>query len=845
MEGKMDEPRFIEILGLEQVHKLQEAICDFTGCSVLISDEKTDGTEPYIYEKADGGFGFVVPLRKNDAVVGRISSCDELSKDVASSKRLSYEECNRLAVFIDRVAALLMEQAVNKYESRQNSIEMERENHMKSDFLANMSHEIRTPMNSVCGMAEMALREDLPESARGYIEQIQIASHSLLEIINDILDFSKIEASKMDINLSEYNLVSVIDDVSSIMMARIGTKNLDLLLDVNPFLPKRLMGDCDRIKQVIMNLMDNGVKFTRQGRVRLSVDFEPISDRQMKLMVSVEDTGIGIKEQDKDKLFHSFEQVDSKRNRNVEGAGLGLAISKRLVELMDGEIHVESTFGQGSCFSFSIPQIVVDGDPAILVDETKTIVAGIMTDNENIYEELELDLHRFHVTTKQILLINDLPSLVSDKADFLFVDQSMFSKSVQEFLKTDGADIKTIVMVGQGTLPEYSISNIMRVRKPLYSATIGRILMGYPLTRELDDERAGFDFVAPEAEVLIVDDNEINLAVAEGLMAPLQMQIDTVLGGRECLDKITSKHYDLIFMDHMMPEIDGVETTHMIRRFYPDYDTVPIIALTANAMEESKSMFLVEGMNDFIMKPIDTRVMIDKIRQWLPKDKLHRISDVEKASILESLDEPMEDSFLDELKSAGILDVATALQRLGSEKLYLTVLRDYYRVIDQKINAITEALEENDWRAYEIEVHALKSSSRQIGADDLSDLAALLEKAAKDRDLAFMLVHTKKAIDMYLEVKGLLAEFDLEEAEEEPHQDKKEADSSDLEIIFKEMREASEELDMDALEESFQALNQYKYPVEQGEIYQKLGKAVSGMNVDEVSILLEEWENLL
>jgi signal transduction histidine kinase/ActR/RegA family two-component response regulator len=384
---------------------------------------------------------------------------------------------------------------------------------VKSAFLANMSHEIRTPMNAILGMAEMALRGDLAQEEREYIEQIQIASEGLLTIINDILDFSKMESGKMQIIDCEYAVLNMVKEVSSLVQGKVKDKGLTLSVQVDPNIPRILFGDENRVKQVLINLVNNAVKFTDEGSVTIQVDYERTEDQERVLLkVAVKDTGMGIKEEDIERIFNSFEQSDTYRNRKKEGSGLGLSISKQLLLLMGGDISVESVYQQGSCFSFYVPQKIIDATPC------------------GPYEE----------------------------------------------------------------------SASRRSRKSEYSK-----------------------FRAPDAKVLIVDDNLVNLKVAAGLMKPFEMQVDTAKSGRQALEKVKEKEYHLIFMDHMMPDMDGVETAHRIREMEGDYyQQVPIIALTANALSGAREMFMEEGLNDFIAKPIDMKELSDKILEWLPFELL-------------------------------------------------------------------------------------------------------------------------------------------------------------------------------------------------------------------------------
>ncbi|MCH5259146.1 MAG: response regulator [Lachnospiraceae bacterium] len=389
----------------------------------------------------------------------------------------------------------------------------ENASHVKSAFLANMSHEIRTPMNAILGMTEIALRGELEQQQRDAVEQIKSASMTLITIINDILDFSKMESGKMEIVEADYDLMTLVQDVYHIISGKVEEKNLKLEIRIDPTMPKGLYGDEIRLKQVLINLVNNAVKFTDQGSICLDIGYEK-KEEDILFKVSVKDTGIGIKPDDLERIFNSFEQSDTFRNRKKEGSGLGLAISRQLLILMGGEIHVESVYRQGSNFSFEVPQRVTSDEPC-----------G------------ELNLEKRQPRTLQ--------------------------------------------------------------------------------TTEYEN------FRAPGAKVLIVDDNLVNRKVAAGLMKPFAMQIDTAKSGEEAIEMVKQKEYHLIFMDHMMPDMDGVEATHVIRELEGEYyQKVPIIALTANAISGVKEMFLTEGMDDFIAKPIDFKELSEKIVHWLPFELL-------------------------------------------------------------------------------------------------------------------------------------------------------------------------------------------------------------------------------
>lgn len=390
----------------------------------------------------------------------------------------------------------------------------EESNQTKSTFLANMSHEIRTPMNAICGMTDMLLDEEMSEQGRECTASIKSASNSLLNIINDILDFSKLESGKMTIVKEEYYTASVIHDLMNMMEVRVKEKPVVLNAKVQDTIPRKLYGDSGRIRQILINIMGNATKFTQEGTVTLEVEWQPEDSKHGRLKFSIKDTGAGIKEEDLDKLFNAFEQVDINKNKGIEGTGLGLSICKLLVEQMGGKIWVESEYGKGSTFHFYISQEIRDSAPC------------------------------------------------------------EYGKNVQ---KTE--------------IKQFEIN-----------------------------------FRAPEAKVMVVDDMKINLRVAAGILKKFGIVPDLVDNGLDCVELIKKKKdYDLIFMDHMMPEVDGIEATGMIRSMKEEYtDQLPIIALSANAVKGMDKEFKDGGMNDFVPKPIEVEFLAEKLLQWLPEEKIER-----------------------------------------------------------------------------------------------------------------------------------------------------------------------------------------------------------------------------
>lgn len=381
-------------------------------------------------------------------------------------------------------------------------------NQAKSVFISNMSHEIRTPINAVLGMDEMILRETTDEQIRSYAYDIKNAGRMLLSIINDILDYSKIEAGKMEILPDDMMLGNMLDDINRLIDIKAKEKDLDFIVDVSPELPSKVYGDELRIKQVIINILTNAVKYTPKGSVTFSVNGVQTADHKLAMHVSVADTGIGMKKEDMKDLFSAFQRLDEKRNRNIEGTGLGMSIVVRLLEQMGTKLEVESVYGEGSVFYFTLELPVTDDSP-----------------------------------------IGDIQ-----------------------------------------TLHERRMKAELSVRKPY----------------------------AKGARILVVDDNQINLAVLEGLMKDYEVELDCAISGKRALKMIRAKEYDLILLDHLMPEMDGIETLGHIRDMGGRYEKLPVVALTANVSGDSRRRYMQAGFSDFLEKPISVPELERVLEEFLP-----------------------------------------------------------------------------------------------------------------------------------------------------------------------------------------------------------------------------------
>lgn len=752
---------------------------------------------------------------------------DEYVEAVKKVRIVDKKTIDKAARSLSVFANVLSDMAYKSHTLYLNNIEMEKNSNMKSDFLANMSHEIRTPMNAVLGMVDLALREEMSPVARNYINQIKVSGKNLLVIINDILDFSKIESGKMEIIPDTYEFFSVINDIANIINNRIGEKDIEFTMDISPKMPKNLYGDNFRIHQILLNLMNNAVKFTQHGEVHLKVDCEFRSDEEVLLKISVSDTGIGIKKEDLHKLFNSFQQVDSKRNRNVEGTGLGLAISHRLLELMNGSINVTSEYEKGTTFYVELPQRVVDKMPSVPPLD-KPVTVAVSSDNEYFKKQIFKDLRRIGADCYEINVCDSFDDI---KPDYIIIEKSKLTDLQLEYIMKN-QDLKCIAINSYSSQSSIMLPNVRVMQKPVYSLALYNTMGISNITLFNDSSNAdSFTFTAPDAHVLIVDDNAINLTVASELIRPLNICVDTATSASEAIEKLKQTKYDLIFMDHMMPEVDGVEATHIIRRLMPNYNGVPIIALTANAVNGAKEMFLEEGMDDFVAKPIEIKEITAKLRQWLPKEKIIPAD----GSVMPET-QPSEPEII---KIDG-LDVEQAVERLGTPALYMSVLREYYGAIDKKSGLVEEYVKTERWRDYTIEVHSLKSTSKQIGASHVSELAAALEKAGNDGNIEFIKNNTEEMLSEYRDLKKLLQPYFSDDNAKE----RRYAEQSEIIEMLDEMQEAIDNFDTLQIDEVIDKMSGFDYSDEQQACFESLKQAAEISDIDSCAEAAARWREL-
>ena len=597
-------------------------------------------------------------------------------------------------------------------------------------FLTNMSHELRTPINTILGLSELILRESQEDAIKEYALDIRHAGNVLLSLVSDILDFTKIEAGQMALTDGIYDISSLLNDLINSISVQLRKKKLDLELDIAQDIPYKLSGDEIHIRQIIGNLLSNAVKYTERGKVTLHIGWKKISEEEIELDLFVKDTGIGIKEEDMTKLFGVFQRMDTiSKSKHDNNTGLGLAITNRLVEMMGGKLEVQSTYGKGSVFSFTLVQKVVDSTP--------------LGDFEKQYHE--------------------------------------------------------------------SIHSTKNYKQK---------------------------FIAPMGRILIVDDNAMNLAVAQGLLKETRLQVDVAASGEECLELLKRKTYHVICLDHMMPGMDGVETLHEIRKLEsnPSVDT-PVIALTANAVSGARDFYLKEGFQDYLTKPIDADKFETMLIEYLPANIVY-LTKEQKESDADDWENEAEVGAMESKLSGMGFNVRNGLKYMGNDiVLYGNVLRDFHLIMKEKGDALRDFLKKRDMSGYAIIVHSLKGNARNVGADDLADEAFELEKMSKAGQLEDVEVRSPILFNlmknMRKDLKAYLDSEDKNKKSEEVQEETKLTMSDDeWKNALRELAGRLDDFDGDSVNDKLKELKRYDRPEADKKVLRLCEKAVKDYAYD-------------
>ena len=620
----------------------------------------------------------------------------------------------------------------------------------KATFLENMSREIRTPMSEVLRLIEMIAHEAVRPEVVGYAEKSRASVQQLLSVINDILDYSRLEDHKTEITPVRYDLSSLINDMVNIAAEAAGRKSIDFNIYADHDIPKILYGDEYHIRQVILNILNNAVKYTERGGVNLRIGYDRIDETHISLRIAVVDTGVGIREEDLDRIFVPFEGIDHREDAQAVGTGLGLSIVKRLLDLMDSELEIHSVYGVGTTFSFALTQQVEEWEP----------------------------------------------------------------------------------------LGDYT--------RAYHDAALGAF--------------SGLDFTAPDAEILVVDDTPVNLVVFTNLLSDTGMQIDTASGGEEMLRLAAQKKYDLIFLDHRMPGMDGVEAFHALRDMKEENPNLktPVIALTANAVTGARQLYIEEGFTDYLSKPVNALRLAQVVQKYLPEEKVVTETEretgeswgtgtmthfsphgeqpslsVEKRVIVPvpadsddkklPLEGKLSAKLTDEVSSLPGIDRTAAITNCGSEKTFEKALKVFYDTLDERADEIERYEAGGDIKNYTIAVHALKSASRLVGALQLSADALHLEECGNRGDVDEIRDKTPALLRDFRAYKEHLAPF---YASTEEEADKPLMSTEELAEFYDAVREVAQGFDLDAIDAMIEEAEHYRLPAEESERFRKLKNAV-------------------
>jgi signal transduction histidine kinase/FixJ family two-component response regulator len=675
--------------------------------------------------------GVVVPISQLSSYMVRFARTPQsrLEEYVAGVKKLDIktrDEIEDLYHAVDRTVHDVIHY-ISRVEEEQKLKEdlrvAEASSKAKSEFLSNMSHEIRTPINAVLGLDEMILRSSMEKETLRYATDIKNAGNTLLGIINDILDSSKIESGKMEVLPVTYELASMVNDIVNMTRPKADDKGLALEVHVDENIPHLLYGDEIRIKQCILNVLTNAVKYTEKGKVTLTIGYKEQAEEKILLTVRVEDTGIGIKEEDLSKLFSPFERIEEIRNRTIEGTGLGMSIVKHLLALMDTKLEVKSVYGEGSDFYFEVLQGVQD------------------------------------------------------------------------------------------------------------KKAIGNFEESYRLALEEQEQYSAL-FQAPDAKILVTDDTAMNLTVIRGLLQETLIDVDTAESGPETLEKIKKTKYDVILLDHRMPEMDGIETKQAMETLEGNLNAdTPVIALTANAVSGARDMYMEAGFIDYLTKPVDTKKLEKMLLEYIPAEKCHRRGEAGYEEIERKRPELTED--LGVLAECGGMDLKAALKNCGNKDVLLGAAKNFLTVIPERSAEIEDYAAKKDYRNFTVLVHALKSSARLLGATELSERAAALETYGNEENGAAIEEKTPELLALYRSYEEKLSPLKEKNEAEKPL-----ISEDELAEAYAGLKEFVDAFDFDSADRIMEMLSGYEIPDTEVDRYDKIKKCMAAVDRDGVLELL-------
>ena len=742
-------------------------------------------------------------------------------------------------------------------------LQLEETNHRTEDFLTNVSHELRTPINVVTGITAVMLKSEEDPEKRRDISTVQKAGRRLFDQIEDILDFTEIDTDRIKVSEDTYMITSIVNDIITENHLSERDNSLELIFDIDAGIPSVLLGDGKKIKKILKHLIDNAFKFTKKGGIYVRVYALP-KEYGVNVCISVKDTGIGISEEELAKIRERFYQTNGGRNRRAGGLGLGLPIVYGIVSAMEGFIRIESTVDVGTNVYVSIPQKVSDDAPGMVVENRENMCVACYLRPEkyetpqvrDYYNEmishlvcgLDISLHRVF-TQEELEKLTSMYQLTH-----LFLGDDEYTRDV-DYFEALAQKIKIIVVAGDGfVLPQGS--RVKLLKKPFFSLPLVNMLNA--TTDEKEALLKKKQMICPDVNVLVVDDEPMNLMVAEGILKDYQMHVMTAESGRKAIALCEKEDFDLIFLDHMMPEMDGVETLKYLRKICSDTGKVmTVIAFTANAVSGAREMFLREGFDEFISKPIETAELERVLRKVLPKASIsfvdeesrdastqqiinreNGIQTIRPYEMPEMSNEPVkaykEEDRMASLESYGI-HTASGIQYCRDDRaFYEELLIKFAEAAARKGAEIDGFFRQEDYENYAILVHALKSTAKMLGADSLSEEAKAAEAAAKAHDADYIRAHHAELMDAYQQVaQHILHVYDLtEESTSQPAgEDGLEISKEELLKRLTELKEGLETFEMDKAEKLIEEMSKAVYD----------GTSV-GQLLDDVRCKVEDFE---
>lgn len=757
-----------------------------------------------------------------------------------------------LVYMAGRLLKTVVERRVKEREATEEMIaRLEEINRRTEDFLANVSHELRTPINAVTGISSVMLKNETDPEKKKDIFTIQMAGQRLFGQIEDILDYTEIDNEKISISEEAYMISSIVNDVISENQVQEREYMPELIFDLDAAMPAVLLGDGKKMKKILRHLVNNAVKFTKKGGVYVRIHTLR-KDYGVNLCMTVSDTGEGIPGEELEKITEGFYQADGGRNRRTGGLGLGLPIVAGMVSYMEGFMQIRSEEGCGTVVSVSIPQRIADEKPMVTLKSRERLCLACYLNvekyetpevrdyyNETIthmVEGMDVSIHRVF-NTDELKALTEVYQITH-----LFIGADEYEENSILFEELAGR--MTVIVIADKHFGPSSGTRTKLLRKPFYCLPIANMLNAETAQDEISFE--GRRMLCPDVSALVVDDEPMNLMVAEGIFREYEMRVKTVHSGMEALELCGKEDFDLIFLDHMMPDMDGVETLKRLRKLWADSDrTATVIAFTANAVSGAREMFFEEGFDEFVSKPIEMVELERVLRNVLPKSavqyvdkeyKTERHIDCQDGAQSEAIQEQSESEQREQrkmelLEKAGIHTKTGMQYCLDNTEFYDELLIKFASDADGKKEDIGRFFGQKDWENYHIMVHALKSTARMIGADDLSNLAKDQEDAAKNRDVEYIESHHENLLVKYRETAESIRDIFSGEEKSGEQEEYQEISGSEFCRRLKEIEDSLNTFEADKAESLIEQLSGFVY----------CGDSVAGL-LEEVARDVDDFE---